>query len=96
MDTNDKLLASKGWLLVDHTGSVSVKHYGVSIREATVISVWTSKSVGGATIDLKEYFGITGASLTDKDPKMIIPDQWVNQDMTFQLASGSVNLLRAE
>jgi len=96
MDTNDKLLAPKGWFLVDGTGAVTLKHYGVCIREATVISVWTSKTVDGADIDLKKHFGISGSSLTDKDPKLIVPDQWIYSPMVIQLGTGSVNLLRAE
>ena len=96
MDTNDKLLASKGWLLVDHTGAVSAKHYGISIREATVVAVWTSSTVQGTSIDLIKHFGITGASLTDKDPALLIPDEMAYAPMELQLTSGSVNLLRAE
>ena len=94
MDTNEKLLASKGWLLVDGTGSVTEKHYGISIREDTVIATWTSKSVEGAAIDLKTQFGITGSTLTDKDPALIIPPAWINSPMVLQLTSGSVNLLK--
>lgn len=96
MDTNEKLLASKGWLLVDGTGSVSVKHYGLSIRESTVIKTWTASTVQGAVIDLKTYFGITGSNLTDKDPALLVPDNWVNSPMVLKLDSGSVNLLRTE
>ena len=96
MDTNDKLLASKGWLLVDHTGSVSAKHYGLTVREPTVVAVWTSSNVTGAVIDLKKHFGISGASLIDKDPALLIPDEMAYAPMELQLTSGSVNLLRAE
>ena len=96
MDTDEKLLAAKGWLLVDGTGSVTVKHYGVSIRENTVVSIWTASTVDGTTIDLKKHFGITGRSLIDKDPALLIPDEWINNPMVIKLDSGSVNVLRSD
>lgn len=87
------LVGGSGWYRVDDTDAHTITHYGLTVREDTVISSWTCK---GGSKDLVAYFNISGKTLTTDDPALIIPDAWVNQGaQSITLTSGSVNLLRA-
>jgi len=87
------LVGASGWYRVDDTNAHTVTHYGLTVREDTVISAWTAK---GGAIDLVDWFNISGKTLTTADPALIIPDAWVNEGaQSITLTSGSVNLLRA-
>jgi len=88
-----KAIAQNGWKLVNNTNAHTDAHYGICVREDTVISAWTAKD---GTIDLVDHFNISGETLTDKDLALLIPDAWIKEGaQSITLSSGSINLLLA-
>ena len=86
-----KSIAASGWLLVDDTSEHTDAHYGVQVREDTVIATWTA--VGG-TLDLVARFGLGSKTLTTDDPAILIPDHFIKEGaQSITLTSGSINLL---
>ena len=83
-----KSIAGGGWKLVDDTSAHTDGHYGIQAREDTVVSAWTSNGV-----DLVEYFGLSGQTLTTDDPALLIPDAMTKGAQSITLTSGSINLL---
>ena len=81
------LLAANGWKLEDGTGANTTACCGVAIVEDTVISAWTDEN----SVDLVAYFGISGKTLTDKYPALIIPGSKKSGSIT--LTSGAVVLI---
>ena len=91
MRENHKLLAGSGWKRVDDTSAHTNAHYGIQVREDTVIATWTAK---GGTVNLLTKFNLATKTITTSDPAIIIPDAWVKGGaQTITLTSGSINLL---
>lgn len=86
----NKLLASKGALLITGTTANTSDGYGIVVREDTVIEAWTDEDGN----DLLAKFGITTevTVLTTDDIALIIPGGLGNG--SIKLTSGSVWLLK--
>lgn len=82
------LIAGNGMLLEDGTSVNTNKHYGIVVRQSTVVASWTD-SEGN---NLLTKFGIAGKTLLVTDPALIIPGNLSSSSV--QLASGSVWLLK--
>lgn len=93
---NDELLARAGWHRVDGTGAVTdIPHYGLQVREDTVISVWKVYGSDDTEYDLVSRFGLSGKTITTDDPALIVPLECRGSNKhTLTLTSGSVNLLK--
>ena len=81
------LLAANGWKLEDGTSANTTAGVGLAIVEDTVISAWEDSDGR----DLVAYFGISGKTLTDKYPALIIPGG--KKSATFTLTSGAVAII---
>lgn len=81
------LLAANGWKLEDGTGANTTACCGVAIVADTVISAWEDTD----GVDLVAFFGISGKTLTDKYPALIIPGN--KKSATITLTSGAVILI---
>lgn len=77
-------IAANGWKLEDGAGANTTPAVGLVIVADTVIAAWTDTD----GVDLVAYFGISGKTITDKYPPLIIPGG--KKSASFQLTSGAV------
>ena len=82
-----KQISPEGLVLEDGTSANTTKHYGILIRENTVISAWADEDGN----DLVAKYGISGKGLLVTDPIMLVPGDKIGATIT--LTSGSIWIL---
>ena len=82
-----KLLSPNGLILEAGTGANTTKHYGIVIREDTVIAAWEDED----GVDLVAEFEIGSVTVKVTDPPIMIPRN--KKGVTITLTSGSIWLM---